>query len=300
MMPGTLLISLDCEGKWGMADDPSMLESDPITNESLRWAYSKLFTLLEQYELRATFAVVGLFVAGQDATRAHLREMASSSACREWLKIPMEALESKATDGWFYEELPRLVKQSGQHELASHGYSHLPFTWQGFSDELAHYELSAMQRLSLENSWGVRSMVFPRNQVAFTHLLGQYGIERFRPSTEGEGLAHRIWSLLSEFNVRASSDLLTAGQAVPAGRFVNWRSGARLIVPPSVTILRWKRILTHAVRTGGCAHLWFHPHNLITGRDQDVLVAEILKMASSYVHHGDLNSKTFTNPKDES
>jgi hypothetical protein len=276
-----------------MADEPSMLESHPITDESLRWAYSKLFTLLEQYELRATFAVVGLFVAGQDSTRAHLREMASSAACREWLKIPMEALESKAIDGWFYEELPRLVKQSGQHELASHGYSHLPFMWQGFSDELAHHELSAMQRLSLENAWGIRSMVFPRNQVAFTHLLGQYGIEKFRPSTEGEGLVHRVRSLLGEFNVRASSETLSAGQAVPAGRFINWRSGARLVVPPPVTTFRWKRILQHAADTGRCAHLWFHPHNLITGKNQISLVGDILRIAGDHVRRGDLKSETF-------
>jgi hypothetical protein len=276
-----------------MADDPSMLGAHRITDESLRWAYSKLFTLLEQYDLRATFAVVGLFVAGQDATRAYLREMAPNSACREWLKIPMEALESKATDGWFFEELPQFVKQSGQHELASHGYSHLPFTWHGFGDDLAHHELSAMQRLSLENAWGIRSMVFPRNQVAFSHLLSQYGIEKFRPSRKGDGLAHRIGSLVGEFNVRAISETLTAGQAVPTGRFINWRSGARLVVPPPVTTFRWKRILQHAAETGRCAHLWFHPHNLITGKNQISLVGDILRMAGDHVRLGDLKPRTF-------
>jgi hypothetical protein len=156
-----------------------------------------------------------------------------------------------------------------------------------------------MQKLSLENSWGIRSMVFPRNQVAFTHLLGQYGIERFRPSTEGDGLIYRIGSLLREFNVRTASEILMDGQAVPAGHFVNWRSGARLVVPPSVTLLRWKQILKHAARTGRCAHLWFHPHNLITGRQQEELVAEILKAASSYVCRGDLSSKTFRSLQNE-
>ena len=292
-MTGTLLISLDCEGKWGMADDPSMVGPHRITDESLRWAYSQLFSLLEKNGLRATFAIVGLFVAGQESTRAHFREMASSAAGRDWLTIPMKALESRSTDGWFFEELPRLVMQSGQHELASHGYSHLPFTSLGFTEELAHYELAAMQRLSHVHSLGIQSMVFPRNQVAYSHLLNQYGIQKFRPSTEGDGLTYRIGSLLREFNVRTASEILTDEQVVPAGHFVNWRSGARLVVPKPFTTFRWKRILQHAADTGRCAHLWFHPHNLITGKNQVSLVGDILRMAGDHVRRGDLKPRTF-------
>jgi hypothetical protein len=292
-MPGTLLISLDCEGKWGLADKPSMLESDLITDEGLRWAYSQLFSLLEENDLRATFAVVGLFVAGQESARAHLREMVSSPGSREWMKLPMKALQSKATDGWFYEELPRFVEQSGNHELASHGYSHTPFLSTGFTEDSAHYELSAMQRLSTERSWGIQSMVFPRNQVAFVHLLGQYGIRMYRSSFDGDGLTYRIGTLFSEFNIRARSEALPSRQVVPAGRFVNWRSGARRAIPPSVTTLRWKRILRHAAKTGQCAHLWFHPHNLITGKHQIALVSQILRMAGDHVRRGDLQSLQF-------
>lgn len=292
-MPGTLLISLDCEGKWGMADDPRMLDAHPITDESLRWAYSQLFSLLEENELRATFAVVGLFVAGQASARAYLREAASIPASSYWMKIPTMALESRASDGWFYEDLPRLVGQSGQHELASHGFSHIPFLSRGFTEGLAHSELAAMQRLSEERSWETQSMVFPRNQVAFTDLLGQYGIKRYRASRDGDGLAYRIKSLLSEFNLRARSQYSESRQVVPAGYFVNWRSGARLVVPPSVTTLRWKRILQHATITEQCAHLWFHPHNLITGKHQIALVGEMFRMAGDAVRRGHLQSLQF-------
>lgn len=292
-MPGLLLVSLDCEGRWGMADDPRMLDAHAITDESLRWAYSQLFSLLEENELRATFAVVGLFVAGQESARAHIREVASIPARSDWMKIPTKALESRATDGWFYEDLPRLVKQSGQHELASHGFSHIPFLSRNFSEGLAHYELGAMQRLGEERSWEFESMVFPRNQVAFTNLLNQYGIKKYRASSEGDGLSHRIKSLSSEFNLRTRSESLESRQVVPAGYFVNWRSAARLVVPPSVTILRWKRILQHATKTEQCAHLWFHPHNLITGKHQVALVSEILRMAGSAVRRGHLEPRQF-------
>ena len=35
-----------------------------------------------------------------------------------------------------------------------------------------------------------------------------------------------------------------------------------------MTLKRWSNVLDHAVASGGVAHLWLHPHNLITARGQ--------------------------------
>jgi hypothetical protein len=35
-----------------------------------------------------------------------------------------------------------------------------------------------------------------------------------------------------------------------------------------VTEKRWANVLGHAEKSGGVAHLWLHPHNLITARGQ--------------------------------
>jgi hypothetical protein len=101
--------------------------------------------------------------------------------------------------------------------------------------------------------------------------------------------------LVSEFNVFAQSDdSPPSNNTVSAGRFLNWRSGPRRLVPTRMTVRRWKSILNDAVAHNRCAHLWFHPHNLITGTAQRELVTNILELAGASVKRGDLNSTTFT------
>ncbi len=293
-MRGTLLISLDCEGKWGMADDPSMLGHQSITDNAIRWAYSQLLSLLEVNRLRATFAGVGLFMIGQERAIPYINELSQSRSHREWLAIPSTAVAIGDLDGWFYEDLPSLVSSSGDHELASHGFSHLPFGTDGISEDTARFELNTMQKLSDSGEWKIRSMVFPRNQVSFTNLLSEYGITKYRGGSVGDGTSHRLRMLGNEFKIWSKAESIFSGSEVPAGRFLNWRSGGRRVVPSNVTVRRWNQIMGHAARTGGCAHLWFHPHNLITGRNQLDLVSRVLRLAGEYVRKGHLYSTTFS------
>lgn len=293
-MTGTLLISLDCEGKWGFADVPAILDDDTICDDSLRDAYDFLFRSFEAYELRATFAVVGLFVAGRDRTEQHIRSVTDEPAHRRWLAVPRMALASGRTEGWFFEDLPAKVLASDRHELASHGFSHLPFDFPGVDQPIVRRELQSMQHASNASGWGIESMVYPRNAVAHSELLREYGIRRHRSSIEPVTLPERLRSLVGEFNVRAASDSAAGtDDRVSPGRLVNWRSGPRRIVPSSVTLRRWRGIMSHAASSGGCAHLWFHPHNLVTGHRQRELVGAILASAGEFVRRGELRSITF-------
>ena len=293
-MTGTLLVSLDCEGKWGMADDPGMLKDDSINDRTIRAAYDSLFRLFETSQIRATFAVVGLFVGGPSEARRHFGNVETEMAHAVWSRIPRRMLSTGDNSGWFYEELPRRILVSGQHEIASHGYSHLPFTYNGVSESTARYELECMRSLSEANSWHIESMVFPRNEVAQVHLLSQYGIVRFRDGEQPNTRFVRAMRSLEEFNVLRRAELLPGDKTrVPAGRFVNWRSGLRRSVPSRVTVRRWQHILDDAERRDRCAHLWFHPHNLITGSQQLELVTRIVALAAERVRRGTMRSLLF-------
>jgi hypothetical protein len=294
-MTGTLIVSLDCEGRWGMADHDEMLGQHPIGDTNLRLAYEFLFETLERLNIRATFAVVGLFVAGKNEAEDYIHQTSTDPVSQGWLTKPRKAIKNGQTDGWFFEDLPNLVLESGKHELASHGYSHLPFTSSAFTSVNAHRELNAMRDLASRKGWNIRTMVFPRNQITHTDLLGEYGIQKYRASQENHSLAGRALSLVSEFNIFSQSDEPPLNDnTVSAGRFLNWRSGPRRLVPARVTVQRWKSILRHATKNDGCAHLWFHPHNLITGTAQRELVTNVLELAGASVRSGDLHSATFS------
>ncbi len=294
-MTGTLMVSLDCEGRWGMADHDEMLGQHPIGDKNLRLAYEFLFETLERLNIRATFAVVGLFVAGKNEAEDYIHQTSTDPVSQGWLTKPRKAIKNGQTDGWFFEDLPNLVLESGKHELASHGYSHLPFTSSAFTSVNAHRELNAMRDLASRKGWNIQTMVFPRNQIKHSDLLGEYGIQKYRASQENHSFVGRALSLVSEFNIFSQSDEPPSNNnTVSAGRFLNWRSGPRRLVSARVTVQRWKSILQHATKNDGCAHLWFHPHNLVTGRAQRELVTNVLELAGASVRSGDLHSATFS------
>ena len=88
-----------------------------------------------------------------------------------------------------------------------------------------------------------------------------------------------------EYNIGRKSDahsLNTKPVAIPPGTFLNWRHGPRRVIPKWVTLNRWTNVLDHAVASGGVAHLWLHPHNLITARGQVELFEDaILRVAKA-------------------
>jgi len=288
------MISLDCEGKWGMADDPRILEDDSINRRSLQKAYDMLLRLLQIHQLRATFAVVGLYVAGYERTLEHLNLVKGDTCHESWLKIPKRAMTTGRHSGWFYEDLPLRIANSGYHELASHGFSHLPFCSEGFDESTAMFELASMNDLARDRGWDIESMVFPRNEVKFTNLLTRYGIHRYRLRSGAGGPLVRLSSLISELKLGMKSEAVpTRSGCIPAGVFLNWRSGARRLIPQQVTIERWRNILEHAKENDQVAHIWFHPHNLITGHRQCELVTELLTVSGEFVRRGTLQSSTF-------
>jgi len=293
-MTGSVLVSLDCEGKWGMADDPKMLQSSVINDASLRDAYQFLFELFEKHQIRATFAVVGLFVAGEVVARQHVQNNLHDPAHSAWLAIPNRAMLERKTEGWFFTDLPKMVRHSGMHELASHGYSHLPFTSPHFSAMTATYELESMRTLGLHNQWDLRSMVFPRNEVAFVDMLSEFGIHQYRARSATDSAYHRAAALLNECNIRQQAEVLPHEKSkIPAGHFLNWRSGPRRVIPPVVTMSRWRSILADAAENNRCAHLWFHPHNVVTGHNQRHLVSQAMELAGGYIRRGELCASTF-------
>ena len=60
--PARFIISLDCEGKWGMADNLKPYHHECLTDAALARAYERLVRLFGGYQVSATFAFVMAFV----------------------------------------------------------------------------------------------------------------------------------------------------------------------------------------------------------------------------------------------
>jgi peptidoglycan/xylan/chitin deacetylase (PgdA/CDA1 family) len=286
-MPTTFILSLDCEGKWGMADSLTPSIRHLITNESLKWAYRSLLELLDQYEIQATFAVVGLFAGDYDNLLRYREYLDSSPAHRLWMKCVWMELSGKSSEGWFSPTLIERIQKSGSHEIASHSFSHVPFNMPEMTDDSRCVELSLMRSFGVERGIHFETFVYPRNSVVQPELLGDYGLNGFRASQRVKFPATLVplYNFLSEHNVLQRSyrhARLEHPITIPSGVFLNWRNGLRRFVPIKITLIRLRHLLQHAEQTNGVAHVWFHPHNMVTAESQIELVRAVLDMVAAW------------------
>jgi peptidoglycan/xylan/chitin deacetylase (PgdA/CDA1 family) len=275
-MPGTFIISLDCEGKWGMADKIGP-EHGFITHQNLLDAYRKLVSTFEFYRIKTTFAFVGAFTLTQSEVARYLPFiMETPYRGSDWNANFLAAKARGDMNGWFCPEALDIAGDQG-HEIASHGFSHVPFDDLKMPELALDRDLDAAVMLAKSKGYAINTFVYPRNLVGRTNLLTKHGIGAYRamlPAT------HRFNSLIRELNVldisQAHGYLDEDLVVVPSGYFLNWRKGLRKRVPKSVTVRRWMSILKHAASNNGVAHLWFHPHNIISGPETMDVLSDIL------------------------
>ena len=290
-------LSLDCEGLWGMADQPKVVNAGLICDASLAQAYGLISRVLEVNRLKATCAFVSAFAAGAEALRAHvplLRELASQSPV--WFAQVLPAIEGRRTDGWFGKDFYALLRGAG-HEMAWHGATHLSLA-EHTSADAVELELQLAARLFEALGHSPQSIVFPRNLVGHLEQLQRAGFQTYRARPPA-GFTGRLSGLLSDWNVldgRVQARPLNqhGWHVSPAGFFLNWPSGARSLVPVSVTVSRWKSLLRAAVEQGGYVHMWFHPHNLITAPAMQSAFEQIMNEVGQLVRSGDMASLTMS------
>lgn len=273
------MISLDCEGLWGMADRLDLATVAALSSDNLRRAYDQLFLLLDKHELPATFASVSLFGEGREVFEAAVDELNESPAHRAWLQPVIHRLND--SDGWFLPELPARVADSGVHEWATHGFCHIPFDHPLMDTESRNLELAAIGQYRLADTPPAHVMVYPRNRVVEPELLAQHGINahRVEPKRGGSSALSKAARVASEFNRFSRSEPTPPAEQchlIPGGQPLNWRSGIRAKVPKVATVKRWESITRHALTCGGVVHLYLHPHNLITGHQQVELLDLVL------------------------
>jgi len=295
---GKFIISLDCEGRWGGADRETPLDAS-ITGQTLRPIYQRLFESLDSAGLRATFATVGAFVLPEEILRSHrlLRDPPSAQHAR-WTKRLRKALPRSTADaGWTFSELADEVNTRG-HELASHGFSHLPFSKASMPTEALSAELDMHQEWTRSVNSTVSSLVFPRNSICWLSELHDIGIRCYRDRPERVGSRITLREVLTEVSPWGSPEpmgTLTANGMIrlPPGRFFNRRSGPRALVPPAVTVHSWKTALQRAAQDPqATVHLWLHPHNLLENQTQFDLLDIVFNNAGELVRSDDLQSAT--------
>jgi peptidoglycan/xylan/chitin deacetylase (PgdA/CDA1 family) len=260
-LAGKFILSLDCEGLWGIADILTPRHRHDLTDERLHDAYRSILDVLDEFQLPATFAFVGAFAQSPtefERLRAGFKSLGGPA--QAYLAPALNEIDKGDVSGWHGHELVEMVAGArAGHEIALHGVTHVPWTMLDTASAEAEMRLFDDLEGPVRES---RTFVYPRNLIDHVELLSKHGFVGFRTALAARS---RAASLLSEFNLfetpqrpEPHGDIVH----IPAAFFLNWRNGLRRLVPAEVTRLRARRLLDAAARNGGIVHYWLHPENV--------------------------------------
>lgn len=288
--PPTFIMSLDCEGKWGMADHLQPYHHRELTKPNIVGAYRRLLDMLATHDIAATFAFVMAFALAE-RERSGFPSLEHRDPNDAWLAHYWRSLDAGLADGWHVPEAFDMVGDSGVHELASHGFCHRPLGDASINPEGAARELAEAAKVAKLKGIQLQTLVFPRNEVGNLEAVRAAGYAGYRERlARPGGRIGRAVALLAEFSVWAAPQHAQGVKeglvTIPPGRFFNWKFGARRLVPPAVTIARWRHQLKQCARDGGVVHLWLHPHNLITGPGTAEVLEAVLAEVGRYRNAG--------------
>lgn len=277
-MTAQFILSLDCEGKWGVADRLTRRHHESLSDRRLRDAYEQIVQLLEERDIPATFAFVGLFGEADGSFRQllplirQLRDRAPS-----YLEPALTDLREGSREGWHGSWAVDMVGAARTpHEIALHGVTHVP--WSSEDESFFEREMDLFRELSSPVA-GSKTFIFPRNRVDHVDVLARSGFSAYRGLTRQRS---QFESFASEFKLWAQPETPRdcaddAIVEIPGGYFVNLRRGLRRLVPREVTRQRFRMLLDRAV-DGRVVHAWLHPENVATVPETLDLVRDLLEL----------------------
>jgi Polysaccharide deacetylase len=280
--PGLFVVSLDFELYWGLRHLPSVKKY--FRNlEGARAAIPAILEIFNEYDIHATWAIVGFLFF--DQTRTLLDHAPKLRPCYHNRNLyPYDDLpEAEARDGadsiFFAPSLIRRISDTRNQEIATHSFSHYYCLERGQDIQTFREDLRSARITAEAFGVEVRSLVFPKNQCRTDYLsvlsevgIGAYRGNRsswlYRAAADGEqGMLKRLARLLDSY-IPLSGPNCSPMPSSTGGLPINI-VGSRFLRPYSprlrmlepLRIRRIKRDLTLAARAGQLYHLWWHPHN---------------------------------------
>lgn len=269
--PGVFTLSFDVELAWGE------FYRGPVGLERLleaRRVFPSLLRLLERYEIRATFAIVGHLLLAECDGHPSMPRPHLSWRPQDWYDADPRTNEAR-DPAWYAPSLVALIRNSDPgHDVGPHGFSHIPLDEPGVTIEVAHAEIAESSRLLRAAGHAGVSFVFPRNGICYREVLAEQQFACYRG-------VERRWYQHSPRVVRRMGHLLDQALAisppvghaerhgplveVPSSMLFLSREGIRRYLPLRARVERARKGIVLAIATGSVFHLWMHAEDLVPG-----------------------------------
>ncbi len=296
---GTMVVSLDLELSWGRFDHVpvDVLDAGALKE---RTSIKRFLALLGRFDIPVTWAMVGHLMLDGCARGLDGTAHADIAPHARYSWFPHDwyhhdpCTTAALAPGWYAPDILEWIREARpRHEIGSHSFAHICYGDPECNPPAARADLKAAVEAAAQNGITLKSFVFPRNQVGHLEILKSFGIRSYRGRSirVAEPAFHRggIRVLLSVLGfldqllatpprqVRAE-EALPGLWNIPGNHYYMPRMGINRIIPMASRVLKGKRGINWAVKTGGLYHLWFHPFDLNV--DSDAMLSGLEKIFS--------------------
>jgi len=314
-MRPTFVLSLDKELVWGSRDHTSSRDFERKYPD-LRGVVRELLTILDEYDISATWAVVGHLFSSSCARGANglahpeIERPAYAWHPRDW--FDGDPCTDRARDPlWYGDDILEWIRGAKTpHDIGSHSFSHLIFGDPGCSEAAARSDLLACLEAAKAKGLSLKSFVFPRNREGHHRVLRDCGIIAYRgvdpawfrdlPGRLKKAAHFADQALALTPPVSLPAETLPGLWNIPGSMMLMHRGGIRRAISVGKRIAKGKKGLRRAVAEGKIFHLWFHPFNLAHDRDAMFeALRGILAEAARLRDQGVLDVRTMTGIAEE-
>lgn len=273
---GVFTLSLDTEIAWGMIDKPRSLIDNKEYFYNTRKAIDGIIELLDKYQISATWGMVGSLLLDEPKFEAEFIESITKNLESDIKKQYIDLLKDK--DIWGGKDILKKIKSSlVPQEIGSHSYNHIIFDDDYVTKETAFKEYIDGKDILRKHGEDPISFIFPRNGIKHLSELKDAGFETYRgiePSWyinmpgKMKKACHIIDQTLS-ITPPVVTPINNSGLInIPASMFYLPMNGFRKYIPLNSRTRKAKKGIKRAINEKKIFHLWFHPFNIATNREE--------------------------------
>lgn len=280
---GSLVISLDYELMWGMMDLPNARPYGHSNVENVHKAICEMLKLFEKYQVKVTFAIVGLLMCRDVEEVLSVAPKLTPSYTKAGLNpygAYLERVKNEKQSLYFAPETIKLLKNSKLIEIGTHTFCHY-YCWEdGQTIEEFEADIKTAVEVAERRNLRLKSIVFPRNNVNedYLSICYKYGITSYRGNAQNffgetksrfQFMVRRICRLLDTYIPITQQnsykfDTLKVNHEnpinIPASRFFR-PYNPKLRILERLRIFRIMKEIEKAAKANEMYHLWWHPHN---------------------------------------
>lgn len=278
---GSFILSVDTELAWGGVHNGSFRRRYGDYRQT-REAIQRLLGLMERYQIRATWAVVGHLFLDQCRAEGGVKHPEITRPSYPWFNGDwFDADPGGDLEGdpfWYGADIVKQIQNCKvPQEIGSHGFSHMVAGDPGCSRECFDSELRACVEQGSKRDAVLKSFVFPRNSVGHLDVLAENGFTVFRGPVSAWytklPAPLRPWARLMDSMLPLTPPISDPGWQgalcdLPASYFYPHRDGWAKLIPLGLGVHKAKLGLERAARRNGLFHMWFHAFNLASDPDR--------------------------------